>query len=163
MINNEDNKVIQLSNRNRNSTRTSTSTNDFKFSSSSVDKDTYIENSDNDTRKETIETPVKIGYNEDMGNNKLQDLTKDIQDLKTQNEVLKDQNITTRWIIGILVSIFGIITPILFNSYSNIVNAKFDSINTEIKSINQRLDYQEKLNSVQIQRDVSIEINKQKK
>lgn len=105
----------------------------------------------------------KMEYNSAMANNtQINDLANDVKGLKAQNEVLKEQNITTRWIIGILVTIFGIVTPLLFNAYSNNVNAKFDSINTEIKAINQRLDYQEKLNSIQIQRDVAVEIKNQK-
>ncbi len=92
----------------------------------------------------------------------IKDLVDDVRDLKAQNEVLKDQNITTRWVIGILVTVFGIITPLLFNVFASNVNSKFDSISTKIDAINQRLDYQEKLNSMQIQRDVSIEVNKKK-
>ena len=87
---------------------------------------------------------------------KTQELENDIEDLKVQNN-------KTRWVIGVLVTLFGIITPLLFTVFSGMVNAKFDAIGTEIKAINQRLDYQEKLNSVQIQRDVVIEVNKQQK
>ena len=110
----------------------------------------------------TDEKCTDMKYNEDM-NNQLQTLLSDVKDLKSQNEILKDQNITTRWVIGFIVTLFGIITPLLFNAFSDSVNSKFDSIGTEIKSINQRLDYQEKLNSIQIQRDVTIEVNKQSK
>lgn len=109
------------------------------------------------------ESHEKMEYNNTMTNNiQINDLVNDVKDLKAQNEVLKEQNVTTRWVIGILVTIFGIVTPLLFNAFSSNVNAKFDSINTEIKAINQRLDYQEKLNSIQIQRDVAIEIKNQK-
>lgn len=117
----------------------------------------------------------EIGYNIDMANynEQINELAKNIHELKTQNETLKEQGVMTRWVIGFLVTVFGIITPLLIGAFSSSVQAKYDAINTDVnakfeiintqmQSINQRLDYQERLNSIQIQRDVAESINKQK-
>ena len=71
--------------------------------------------------------------------------------------------------LGIIVTILIFICNVHYNSIKdttnanmNVIHAEVNSIKTEIKSINRRLDYQEKLNAVQIQRDVVTEVNKQK-
>lgn len=72
-------------------------------------------------------------------------------------------------VISILIAGFGIALTIFifsvnsqYGAINDSVNSKFDSIDTKIEAINQRLDYQEKLNSFQIQRDVLKELKLQK-
>ena len=72
-------------------------------------------------------------------------------------------------VISILIAGFGIALTIFifsvnsqYGAINDSVNSKFDSIDTKIEAINQRLDYQEKLNSFQIQRDVVKEFKLQK-
>lgn len=149
MINHNERKVISIFERKN---KTTPNLQEFSKSTPDYDEEQEFEN--------TLECETKTEYNINMSNNTLQELSNDIRELKAQNDVLKEQNNTTRWLIGILVTIFGIITPLLFTVYSGMTNAKFETITTKIDAINQRLDYQEKLNSIQIQRDVANEMKK---
>lgn len=149
MINHNERKVISIFERKN---KTTPNLQEFSKSTPDYDEEQEFEN--------TLECETKTEYNINMSNNTLQELSNDIRELKAQNDVLKEQNNTTRWLIGILVTIFGIITPLLFTVYSGMTNAKFETISTKMDAINQRLDYQEKLNSIQIQRDVATEMKK---
>lgn len=123
-----------------------------------------------------IEKEIEIGQNIDMPNTNCENCRETIQNLSTKYQLL-DNNIANTnkilsivgTVISVLLAGFGIALTIFiftvnskYDAINDSVNAKFDSINTEIKAINQRLDYQEKLNTVQIQRDVAIEIKNQK-
>lgn len=149
MINHNERKVISIFERKN---KTTPNLQEFSKSTPDYDEEQEFEN--------TLECETKTEYNINMSNNTLQELSNDVRELKAQNDVLKEQNNTTRWLIGILVTIFGIITPLLFTVYSGMTNAKFETISTKMDAINQRLDYQEKLNSIQIQRDVANEMKK---
>ena len=82
--------------------------------------------------------------------------------INIQIESLKDQNNTTRWILGILITLFGIVLPILFNMHAKSIDSQIRTIETKIDSkyelINQQLDTMKELNSMQIQRDVAKEV-----
>lgn len=82
--------------------------------------------------------------------------------INIQIESLKDQNNTTRWILGILITLFGIVLPILFNMHAKSIDAQIKSIETKIDSkyelINQQLNTMKELNAMQIQRDVAKEV-----
>ena len=96
---------------------------------------------------------------DEMGDNEVVNLRHEIE--KTN---LKIDN--TNKIISIVGGVIGVlITVMIFaiNAQFSAINTKFDAIETSLNAINRRFDYQEKLNELQIQRDVSQEILKQKK
>ena len=68
----------------------------------------------------------------------------------------------TKTLTSIALTIFIFSVNSQYGAINDSVNSKFDSIDTKIEAINQRLDYQEKLNSFQIQRDVVKEFKLQK-
>lgn len=109
---------------------------------------------------------------EKMNKNSEKQILGDNNDIRTDITILKSKIENTNKIISIVGSGIGILVTVLIFA----INAKYDAIKeinssnmneirTEIKSINQRLDYQEKLNFLQIERDVNKEfiktINKQ--
>lgn len=99
--------------------------------------------------------------------NSYKDLKKDIRVTKSAYADVKKELSSTKWALGLLITVFGIITPLLFNMHSESINAKFESINTNINAkfelIEQRLDSQKELNQLQIERDVSKEFLNHKK
>ena len=62
-------------------------------------------------------------------------------------------------VIGLLVTVIIFAINTQYDAMKDISNSNMDEIRTEIRAINQRLDYQEKLNSLQIERDVNKSIN----
>lgn len=110
-----------------------------------------------------------------MKNNSIDDEILDMyRDIKAENKIINNKIETTRWLLTILITVFGIFTPLMFNIHARGIDAKFETINTKIESIDtninskfelieQRLDSQKELNQLQIQRDVSQELLKQKK
>lgn len=93
-------------------------------------------------------------------------ILKKIEILEKNNiELQKDINWLSKIFLPSMLALGGILVAVFifgFESTKNIIESNYDSINTEIKSINQRLDYQEKLNSLQIEKDVIQNIEKQK-
>lgn len=112
------------------------------------------------------------GYNDSNNDIKLtsegvMDINDLIKRLRAENTAIKSQVESTKWLLTILISVFGIITPLLFTMHSRYIDSKFDAFNTNVNSkfelIQQQLDSQKEINSLQIQRDVSQEFLKQKK
>jgi len=97
---------------------------------------------------------------------KFEELIKLIKTVRAENRVIKTQVETTRWLLTILISVFGIITPLLFTMHSRYIDSKFDAYTTNVNSkfelIQQQLNSQKEINSLQIQRDVSQELLKQR-
>lgn len=110
----------------------------------------------------TVPTGIKENY-------KMENYTNENSDGEIINRLnLLENNIkNTNKIIAIIGSVIGlIITVFIFASNSQYTaikdmnNSNLKEIKTEINAINQRLDYQEKLNSIQIERDVQNQIQK---
>lgn len=119
-----------------------------------------------------IKNAKDIDYNEpnnDIGltSEGVMDINDLIKKLRAENNAIKSQVESTKWLLTILISVFGIITPLLFTMHSRYIDSKFDAFNTNVNSkfelIQQQLDFQKEINSLQIQRDVSQEFLKQKK
>lgn len=66
-------------------------------------------------------------------------------------------------VLAIIISIAAWTIDKSIDALNSNVNSKFDSISTEIKAINQRLDYQEKMNSLMIENEVNKNINQIRK
>lgn len=62
-------------------------------------------------------------------------------------------------VLAIIISIAAWTIDKSIDSVNSNVNSKFDSISTEIKAINQRLDYQEKMNALMIESEVNKKVN----
>ena len=119
-----------------------------------------------------IKNAQDLGYNDSNNDIKLtsegvMDINDLIKKLRAENNAIKSQVESTKWLLTILISVFGIITPLLFTMHSRYIDSKFDAFNTNVNSkfelIQQQLDSQKEINSLQIQRDVSQEFLKQKK
>lgn len=119
-----------------------------------------------------IKNAQDSGYNDSNNDIKLtsegvMDINDLIKRLRAENNAIKSQVESTKWLLTILISVFGIITPLLFTMHSRYIDSKFDAFNTNVNSkfelIQQQLDSQKEINSLQIQRDVSQEFLKQKK
>ena len=145
-----------------------TAPNDYSASSGTE----YIPISYNDCMYQ-LEEFIDKCEDEEMSN-EIEKLRNTNKEILNKIESIKQENLTTRWLIGILVTLFGIVTPIVLGAYtkaydSNVksietsLDSKFDSIQTQLNAINQRLDYQEKLNTLQIERDVNKEFIKSQK
>ena len=72
-------------------------------------------------------------------------------------------------IIGLILTIYIFASNVQYTAIKDTTNANMQAIRSEITNIsqkidniNQHIDEQEKLNSMQIQRDVIIEVHKQK-
>lgn len=87
--------------------------------------------------------------------------------LELKISYLEKQINDTKWILGILITIFGLIVPILCNMHSRVIDKMFEAYNKEILSkfeiIQQQLNAQKEINQLQIQKDVAIEIKRQSK
>ena len=99
---------------------------------------------------------------EEMLNVSQDKVTEEINDLRTNIKILNSEIENTNKIIKIVGSVIGLLVTILifaintkYDAIKDINNANMNEIRTEIKSINQRLDYQEKLNALQIERDIN--------
>ena len=128
-----------------------------------------IQESIKDNKDADVENFSEMGQNDIMEQQNCENCKDTIKELSTKYQILDNNISNTNKIISIVGTVLGLILSIFIFSvnaqYSAIKDSsdsKFETIMTEIESINQRLDYQEKLNSVQIQRDVSIEVNKKK-
>lgn len=112
--------------------------------------------------KNTVPTEIKENYKMENYTNKNSD-----GEIINRLNLLENNIKNTNKIIAIIGSVIGlIITVYIFASNSQYTaikdmnNSNLKEIKTEINAINQRLDYQEKLNSLQIERDVRNQIQK---
>lgn len=111
---------------------------------------------------------IKISTNNtnNQRNDMEDNILKKIEILEKNNiELQKDVNWLSKVFLPSMFALGGILVTVFvfgFESTKSIMKSNYDSISTEIKSINQRLDYQEKLNSLQIEKDVIQNIEKQK-
>ncbi len=101
----------------------------------------------------------------------------EVNNLKTELKISNSEIANTNKIIricgtvgGILIAGLGLLITVLifginakYDAIQNINQANMNEIKTEIQAINQRLDYQEKLNSLQIENDINKKIIEQKK
>lgn len=89
------------------------------------------------------------------------------RDIKAENKIIYNKIETTRWLLTVLITVFGIFTPLMFSIHARSIDAKFESINTNINSkfelIEQQLQSQKEINQLQIERDVSKEFLNHKK
>lgn len=104
----------------------------------------------------------------DMSNNDCENCKETLSELSTKYQLLDNNISNTNKIITIVGTVIGLILTVFiftvtaqYSAIKDSSDSKYESISTEIKAINQRLDYQEKLNAVQIQRDVAVEIKNQ--
>lgn len=95
--------------------------------------------------------------------NSYKELKKDIRAAKTESMIIKNELTLTKWLLGILITVFGIITPIMFNLHSEKIDAKFQTINTKYENIINEIRNNKDLNQLQIERDVIREVSKYKK
>ena len=135
--------------------------------------------SDMDILLKAIEQAEKNKHNEEMKMdedlktqiiNLYTDIKKDVRQLRTEfNEMKKDFRIlkadvkATKWILGLLITIFGSLTPILMTMQNYATDAKFEALNTKYESIIQEIRGNKELNQLQIERDVIKEVSKQTK
>ena len=110
----------------------------------------------------TVSTGIKENYKMENYTNKNSD-----GEIINRLNLLENNIKNTNKIIAIIGSVIGlIITVFIFASNSQYTaikdmnNSNLKEIKTEINAINQRLDYQEKLNSLQIERDVQNQVQK---
>ena len=103
-----------------------------------------------------------------MSNNDCENCKETLSELSTKYQLLDNNISNTNKIITIVGTVIGLILTVFiftvtaqYSAIKDSSDSKYESISTEIKAINQRLDYQEKLNAVQIQRDVAVEIKNQ--
>ena len=115
---------------------------------------------------------------EECKTDEYKDILTIIQELKvsgklTEGELknLRNENNIIKWLISILLAAISVLLPIFLTNftqhiekthevYHSQVQLNQNTILEQIKNINQRMDYQEKLNIMQIQRDVAIEVKK---
>lgn len=135
--------------------------------------------SDIDILLKAIEQAEKNKHNEEMKMdedlktqiiNLYTDIKKDVRQLRTEfSEMKKDFRIlkadvkATKWILGLLITIFGSLTPILMTMQNYATDAKFEALNTKYESIIQEIRGNKELNQPQIERDVIKEVSKQTK
>lgn len=105
----------------------------------------------------------KLSNNENNKNNmyseNLTQLEKDIIVMKNNISWLSKVFMPT------MVALVAIIVTVMifgFSSTNSNTNSKFEIIQTEIQSINNRLDYQEKINNITIENEVRKQITEQK-
>ncbi len=96
------------------------------------------------------------------------DIKKDVRQLRTEfSEMKKDFRIlkadvnATKWVLGLLIAIFGSLTPILMTMQNYTIDAKFETLDTKYESIIQEIRGNRELNQIQIERDVIKEVSKQ--
>lgn len=97
-------------------------------------------------------------------------LLNEIKDIKTENKITNARIDNTNRIISIVGGLIGLVLTVFiftsnsqYNTIKDMNNSNMQAIQTEIRAINQRLDYQEKLNSLDIKNQVQTEIKNQKK
>lgn len=112
-------------------------------------------NSDNNTEK---------GIPLDMQNNVYSELLNEIKNIKLENKLTNARIDNTNKIIGIVGTVLGLILTVFifasnsqYNAIRDMNNTNMQYLQTEFKSINKRLDYQEQLNKLNIQNDVKNE------
>lgn len=80
---------------------------------------------------------------------------------------LEKQITDTKWLLGILITIFGLLVPTLCSMHSRVIDKNFDAYNKEVLAkfeiIQEQLKNQKELNSMQIQKEILSEIRKYKK
>lgn len=124
----------------------------------------YFMHNDKNTSDETPEMP--------LSQNEIRMLISQIKDLQTNNKIaeyslksLEKENSTTKWVLGILITIIAFEVPILCSMHSRSIDKSLDAYNKEIISkfeiIQKELEEQKSLNQMQIERDVAREIKNQ--
>ncbi len=113
-----------------------------KYENNSYPYDTGISNSDEYYKKEDI-MEKNISIDEYVS------LKSDIREIKTSINWIK-------WLIPVFITIGVFISGLIVNSIK-------ESNNTQYQMLDKKLDTIKELNSMQIQRDIAIEINKTKK
>lgn len=126
-----------------------------------------LSNTTNDSSLEYECIEESLYEDEQMKDNSPKNILCENDDLKTNIQILNSKIENTNKIIGIVGTVIGLLVTVLifgisttYNAIKDINNSNMSEIKTEIKAINQRLDYQEKLNSLQIERDINKEISK---
>ena len=91
----------------------------------------------------------------------------EIKDLKAENKITNSRIDNTNKVIAIVGGLIGLVLTVFifasnsqYNAIKDINNSNMKSIQTEIKAINQRLDYQEQLNNLNIQNQVQKELKR---
>ena len=112
------------------------------YENNSYPYDTGISNSDEYYKKEDI-MEKNISIDEYVS------LKSDIREIKTSINWIK-------WLIPVFITIGVFISGLIVNSIK-------ESNNTQYQMLDKKLDTIKELNSMQIQRDIAIEINKTKK
>lgn len=87
------------------------------------------------------------------------------RDLKAENRIIDNKIDTTKWLLAVLISVFGLFTPLLFSLHARSIDAKIEAVNSTIKAEHSetqselkllRNDFQnlKELNKVEIQKEV---------
>ncbi len=126
-----------------------------RYFSRLITKSEKVLSSDNDINK---------GTHLDMQNNVYSELLDEIKNIKLENKLTNARIDNTNKIIGIVGTVLGLILTVFifasnsqYNAIRDMNNANMQYLQTEFKSINKRLDYQEQLNKLNIQNDVKNE------
>lgn len=94
-----------------------------------------------------------------------QDFYELYKDLKAENRIIANKVDTTKWLLTILISVFGLFTPIMFNLHAKSIDSQMATINKTIEASHQetkneikllRNDFQnlKELNKVEIEKEV---------
>ena len=87
------------------------------------------------------------------------------KDLKAENRIIDNKIDTTKWLLAVLISVFGLFTPLLFNLHARSIDSKMEAIISTIKAEHSetqneltllRNDFQnlKELNKVEIEKEV---------
>lgn len=128
---------------------------DIDMDNENIDLDDYLMNCKNENEDNLM--------SQDMYNN----LLYEIKDLKAENKITNSRIDNTNKVIAIVGGLIGLVLTVFifasnsqYNAIKDINNSNMKSIQTEIKAINQRLDYQEQLNNLNIQNQVQKELKR---
>ena len=128
---------------------------DIDMDNENIDLDDYLMNCKNENEDNLM--------SQDMYNN----LLYEIKDLKAENKITNSRIDNTNKVIAIVGGLIGLVLTVFifasnsqYNAIKDINNSNMKSIQTEIKAINQQLDYQEQLNNLNIQNQVQKELKR---
>jgi len=145
---NKSNKIVSLQNYKKEFSETM-NTSDRRNFSSSVPGNSYNIENDNSITDYSLQS-----YNDKKEENMKETFISE----KTINMFLGTIAVTIA-VLAVIISIAAWTIDKSIDSVNSNVNSKFDSISTEIKAINQRLDYQEKMNTIMIENEVNKKVN----
>lgn len=85
--------------------------------------------------KEILQDEKDIQMDEDLKNfiiNSYQDIKKDFRQNRNETKFLRNEIKTIKWVLGLMITVFGIFTPLLFSLHSSKIDAKFEAINQKM-------------------------------